>query len=229
MRTYTRSRDEGLGAHYRPAMVFDIETAPIQGARDYIDAPPAPANYKDPDKIAAYIEERHQELVDKAALDPDLTRIVCVAFMTDDDRSPSSCIAKDEDGERELLRAFWRTVGTGPDMATLIGFGILTYDLRVLVRRSLYLGISPSSVLIEKYKHPGVVDLMDELSFHGAERYHSLNFYIRRFGLGPFDDDITGASVGTCIAVGDWETVEKHCRLDVRKELALAKRIGVLQ
>lgn len=216
-------------ANYRPPLVFDIETAPILAAREYIDEPAAPANYKDPDKIAAYIEEKHRELVDKAALDPDLTRIVCLAHVQDDDRAPASMIAKDDDGERELLRAFWNVIGAGSDMATLVGFGILTYDLRVLIRRSLYLGVTPASILIEKYKHPGVVDLMDELSFHGAERYHSLNFYIRRFGLGPFEDDITGAAVGTCIAVGDWDSVERHCRIDVLKELALAKRIGVIQ
>lgn len=216
-------------ANYRPPVIFDVECGPILGARDYIEAPAAPGNYKDVDKIAAYIEEKHRELVDRAALDPDLTRIVCIAWMIDSDRAPTSIIAKDEDEERALLKAFWDVVGNGPDMATLVGFGILTYDMRVLMRRSLYLNVKPANVLIERYKHPGVIDLMDELSFHGAERFHSLRFYCQRFGLGPFDDDITGAGVGTCIAVGDWDSVERHCRIDVLKELALAKRIGVLQ
>jgi hypothetical protein len=34
--------------------------------------------------------------------------------------------------------------------------------------------------------------------------------------------------VSSCIAVGDWTTVEAHCQLDVRKIRALAERIGVL-
>lgn len=217
-------------ANYRPPMVFDIETAPIAGAREFVEAPTAPANYKDPDKIAAYIEEKHGELVQRAALDPDLARIVCVSWWTDasDDPEPRWIIAKNEDGEADMLRTFWGAVGNGPDQATLIGFGILTFDLRVLLRRSLYLGVAPPSILIDKYRHPGVIDLMDELSFHGAERFHSLSFYVKRFGLGPFDDDMTGASVGLCVSLGDFDSVAKHCRLDVAKETALARRIGVL-
>lgn len=218
----------GFG-NYRPPLVFDIETAPILGAREYIEEPAAPANYKDPEKIAAYIEEKHGELVNRAALDPDLARVVCLAAQSSDDAEPICFAAKDEDDERALLNAFWARVGTGPDQATLIGFGILTFDLRVLLRRSLYLNaVRPATIAIDKYRHPGVVDLMDELSFHGAEKYHSLAFYVKRFGLGPFDDDISGASVGACIAVGDWASVTKHCCIDVQKETALAKRIGAI-
>lgn len=217
----------GLNAQYAPPFVFDIETAAIRGAREYLETPTAPANYKDADKIAAYIEEKQAEQVNKAALDPDLTRIVCLGLQRDEDAAPVTMIAKDEDGERELLRAFWDHVGT--PAATLIGFGILTYDVRVLLRRSLYLGVKPAHLAIDKYRHPGIVDLMDELSFHGAEKYHSLNFYIRRFGLGPFEDDITGDGIGLSVAVGDWDTVARHCRIDVQKETALAKRIGVLE
>lgn len=214
-------------------MVFDIETAPIAGAREFIEAPTAPANYKDPDKIAAYVEEKYEETVQRAALDPDLARIVCISWWTDASDDPGApgplyLIAKDEAAETNILRTFWGAVGNGPDQATLIGFGILSFDLRVLLRRSLYLGVAPSAVQVDKYRHPGVIDLMDELSFHGAEKYRSLSFYVKRFGLGPFEDDITGASVGLRIAVGDWDSVARHCRIDVAKETALAKRIGVL-
>jgi len=48
----------GLGATYRAPVVFDIETTSIDDARDYIEMPAAPANYRDPEKIQVYIDEK---------------------------------------------------------------------------------------------------------------------------------------------------------------------------
>lgn len=214
--------------NYRMPLIFDIEAAPILNASDYVEAPSAPANYKDRDKIDVYIAEKHADLIARAALDPDLARVVAIGLQVDGMAAPLVLVAKDEDSERRALEIFWNRVGHGPDQATLIGFAILQYDLRVLLRRSLYLEIKPARVLIDKFRHPGVIDLMDILSFSGAEKFHSLNFYIRRFGLGPFDDDITGSGIGLAIATGQWDVVERHCAIDVAKTVALAKRIGVL-
>jgi hypothetical protein len=136
-------------------------------------------------------------------------------------------VAKDEDEERQLLTAFWAAVGDGPDQAPLVGFGILGYDLRVLLRRSLYLDVRTPPVMTDKYRHPGVIDLLDELSFHGQEKFHSLEFYVRRFHLGPFEDDIKGSAVPALVAVGAWADVQRHCEMDLAKTIALAKRIGI--
>jgi hypothetical protein len=37
-----------------PLLFFDIETAPVFGAEDWLEVPDAPANYKDAEKIAAF-------------------------------------------------------------------------------------------------------------------------------------------------------------------------------
>ena len=217
-----------IDPNYRMPLVFDIETAPILNASEYIDPPPPPANYKDPEKIEAYVAEKHADLIARAALDPDLARVVAVGMQVDGMAGPLVMIAKDEAGERDVLEQFWRRVGDGPDQAILIGFAILQYDLRVLLRRSLYLNVKAARVLIDKFRHPGVVDLMDILSFSGAEKFHSLNFYVKRFGLGPFDADITGSAIGLAVATGQWDVIEAHCKIDVAKTVALAKRMGVL-
>jgi hypothetical protein len=223
----TMPSSSGFGATYRPPLVFDIETCGIDDARQYIDVPNAPANYKDPEKIQVYIDEKFEELILRAALDPDLARIVCLCWQSGTDLM--SIVAKDEEDERLLLSSFWDAVGSGPDQAALIGFGILGYDLRVLLRRSLYLDVKTPPVLIDKYRHPGVIDLMDELSFHGAEKFHTLDFYVRRFHLGPFEEDIKGSAVPALVAIGAWPEVMKHCETDVRKIVALARRIGVVR
>jgi hypothetical protein len=226
-RSETTMSSSGFGSTYRPPIVFDIETCGIDDARQYIDLPAAPANYKDPEKIQVYIDEKFQELILRAALDPDLARIVCLGLQTTDRQIV--LVAKDEEDERTLLTDFWRLVGDGPDQAPLVGFGILGYDLRVLLRRSLYLDVRTPAVLIDKYRHPGVIDLMDELSFHGAEKFHTLDFYVRRFHLGPFDEDIKGSAVPALVAIGAWPEVMKHCETDVQKIVALARRVGVVR
>ena len=111
-------------------------------------------------------------------------------------------------------------------LATLVGFGILNYDLPVLIRRSQYLRIKVPPIQMGRYKHDGVIDLMDELSFSGLKPYHSLNFYCRRFELGPFEDEMTGKGVGLAVTLSDWVSVERHCRCDVEKTTALARRLG---
>jgi hypothetical protein len=217
----------GIGATYRAPVLFDIETCGIPSAGEYIETPAAPANYKDREKIQLYVEEKTQELILRAALDPDLARVVCLSLQSGTELV--SLVAKTEDEERELVKTFFALVGDGPEQAQLIGFGILSYDLRVLLRRALYLGVKAPPIQIDKYRHAGVIDLMDELSFHGAEKFHSLDFYVKRFGLGPFPEDIKGRAVPALVAVGAWTEVQQHCETDVAKIVALAKRIGVLR
>jgi len=212
---------------YRAPLVFDIETTSIKDAEEYVEPVQPPANYKDELKIAQWVAEKRAERIRKAALDPDLARCVCISLDSAAGKVTGS--AHDEHAERGLLETFWANVGSGPEQAILIGFGILTYDLRVLLRRSLYLEVKAPPIQMDRYRHPGVIDLMELLSYQGGETYHSLNFYVRRFGLGPFEPDITGESVSSCIAVGDWKTVEEHCAMDVAKCRALAERIGVLE
>jgi hypothetical protein len=216
----------GVGATYRAPLVFDIETTSIGDADAYIEPPNAPANYKDPEKIRVYLDEKFQELIRNAALDPDLARVVCIGIS---DGGITTKGARDVEEEREMLQWFWDRVGHGPDQAQLIGFGILGYDLRVLLRRSLYLDVKAPPIAIDKYRHPGVIDLMDELSFHGGEKFHSLDFYVRRFCLGPFPDDIKGSTVPALVAVGAWQEIHEHCEIDVQKTVALARRMGVVR
>ena len=209
-------------------IVFDLETAPIADAADYLEPVAAPANYKDPEKIAAYIAEAQQKALDKAALDLDLCRIVAIGF---DDSTATSRLdptvytaALGEPEERAMLRQFWQVVGDRP----LLGFNCLAFDLPVLLRRSLYLGVETRPFVMSKYKHPGIIDLMQHLSFDGLLPYRSLSFYVKRFGLDVPADDTTGADIGALVAAGDWDAVAHHCRIDVLKTRVLAARVGLL-
>ena len=100
-------------------------------------------------------------------------------------------------------------------------------NLPVLLRRSLYLGVSAPSFSLNKYRPGSIVDLMQLLAYQGTLTYRSLGFYCTRFGV-EVPDAVTGADIGALVAAGKWSQVHDHVRADVAKTTALARRIGVL-
>lgn len=205
--------------------IVDIEAASIDGAADFLEPVSAPANYKDPAKIADYIAEAQQAALSKCALDPDLARIVAVGIADPLDGGVQVITARTEAEERALLTLTWQALA---GQTTIVGYNILGYDLPVLLRRSLYLGVQAPAIQIDKYRHPSVIDLMQLLSFNGAIKFRGLKFYAKRFGL-PCEDTVSGADIPALVAAGDFAKVESHVTSDVRLTLALAARLGVVK
>lgn len=210
------------------AIVFDCEAVAIDDAGRYLEPVSAPANYKDAEKIAAYCEQAQRDALAKAALDIDLGRIVALGSMQHGN-DPIVALARDEQDEADILRAFWARVvaPNAYNRPTLIGFNCLGYDLPLMLRRSLYLGVAAPRFQMGKYRHDGIEDLMLSLSFDGAVKYRGLSFYCRRFGL-DVPDETSGAQIAELHAAGDWDGIANHCRADVLKTAALAVRVGVL-
>ena len=200
-------------------LIFDLETAPLEDAAEYLEPASAPANYKDPEKIAAYIADKDRDALAKAALDPDLCRIVAIAVTGHQVRL---CTTPDE--EADALSWFWEMARR----SRLIGFNCLDFDCPVLLRRSLYLHVTPTITVsdLNKYRMGKVVDLMQVLSFGGKLKYRSLAFYCRRLGI-TVQDEIHGADIGALVEAGDWDGVESHVRADVEKTSLLARRMGI--
>ncbi len=220
-----------MAAKLYDALVFDCETYAIDGAAGYLETPTAPANYKDPDAIKRYVEQATRDAVNKAALDIDLARIVALGVMGDSDEQPQILTARDEQDETAILTWFWSLLTTDRHGArpTLIGFNCIGYDLPLMLRRSLYLGVKAPRLPINKYRHDGIEDLMLTLSFDGALKFRGLSFYCKRFGLDVPCDETSGADIASLIAANDWQGVIDHCRADVLKTAALARRVGVLK
>lgn len=214
-------------------LTLDVEAVAIDDVDTYLEPVSAPSNYKDDSKIAAYVAEKRAELVSKAALDIDLARIVAIGYEWHGDPAPfhEVMLCKDETQERTNLGKFWDTFWpesvTRNDWSIAVTFNGMGYDLPLLLRRSLYLGVRSPKLQLDRFKHPEVIDLMQLLSLDGRLRMHGLQFYANRFGI-PVDDDIVGAEVGAAVAADDWASVEKHCAADVQTTTALAKRMGVL-
>lgn len=222
-------------------LVFDLETAAHPEARDYIDPPDlskitAPANYKDPEKIAAYIAqakvdavaEYDRDVAEGSALDWNVGRIVALGWWTERVGIEVHPL-RDELDEAQALQAFWSLA----KHRTLVGFNILGFDCRYLIQRSRLLGIGYPVLDLGKYGRGGIRDLYMELTFNegkydkGCMR-RSLRAFAKRFGV-PVNDSTNGADIPALVAAGEWEAVANHCAADVDLTVALAKKLGVIQ
>lgn len=201
------------------SVILDIETHPLDDAAEFIEEPSAPANYKDPDKIAAYIAEKRAESLARCALDIDLCRVVAVGWA--DETGEYVEVAPTEADERVLLATIYLAI---KGARCVIGFNHLGFDLPVLIRRGQYLGLTVPEINMDRYRTPHV-DLLEKLSFNGKIKYRGLAFYCKRFGI-DVPDPIAGKDVGALVREGKWEDVAAHCRADVLKTKALAHRLG---
>lgn len=220
------NENAGAAISEQPWMAFDLETCPMPGCAEYLTDPiEAPSNYKDPLKIAAYVEDKRKAQIDDAGLDCDLCEIVAIAGEFHDSgwaQTRAHC------SEADMIRGFWRfAANTMSAGGQLVGFNCLYFDLPVLLRRSLYLGIATPKLSIDKYRHDGIVDLADLLTFGGKTKWRSLAFYAKRFGI-PHDESVKGEDIAGLVAAGAWDQVEQHCVSDVATTANLARRVGVV-
>jgi predicted PolB exonuclease-like 3'-5' exonuclease len=122
-----------------------------------------------------------------------------------------------------MLQSVWQDINQQPT----IGYNTLGFDLPVLLRRSLYLGVPHPHVSLDKYR-TNHIDLQMRLSYNGAIKFRPLSFYCKRFGI-ESDDETSGKDIGAFVAAGEWDKVAAHCRADVLKTTALAERMGLLK
>src|SRR5262245_2013717 len=210
--------DEGIDG----CILFDIETVPLNEAAMYLEPVEAPSNYKDPLKIEEYVRGKEREQLERAALDLDLCRIVAIGSLLPDQDEPEVQLAIDEQDEAEMLRQFFLLA----DAQHFVGFNILDFDLPILLRRALYLGVQAPYIALDRYRHPRVLDLLQVLSYNGKLKYRSQAFYCKRFRLDVEDYCYDGKDVPQLVARGQIAELKHHVTCDVRQLSALAKRLG---
>lgn len=207
--------------------ITDLETLGLPEAAAWVDPISAPANYKDPEKIAAYIAEAEAERLERFALDADCNRIVALGWHDVGFGEPIVRLCRTEGEEKIGLAEYWDSYGT--QYTRVVGFNSARFDLVVLIMRSIYLNVwHPEMVIAPTWKSPHI-DLWERLSLGGARKdVKSLRFYAKRFGI-PIYDDIAGKDVAAMVKAGEWEKVRNHCLFDLDLTRAIAERIGVLE
>lgn len=210
------------------AIILDLETVAINGARALLEPVSAPANYKDPDKIAAYIADAQKAQIDKAALYPWTARVVALGWI-DDTGADTVVLCADEYAEAAALTRLASAVWRDDDrfVRPIVGFNHRVFDLPVILARSLLLGVRFPALNLDRYRTPHT-DLLEKLTWYGAIPSRSLKWYARRFGI-PVDDAVSGADIAALVAAGDWPAIEAHNRSDLRLTQALAERLGVVR
>jgi hypothetical protein len=213
-------------------LILDVESHAITDAATYLTEPvDAPSNYKDPEKIKAYIEEAKKAQIAKAALDVDLARLVAFGYREATDAGVNQTfLLKDETQEMTFLGQFFSEFfpsGNTVDWPVLVTFNGMGFDLPLILRRAMYLGVKAPKIQIDRFKHPNVLDLMTILNLDGRLKTRGLQFYCNRLKI-QVDDESTGADIAALIAKDDWHAVECHCSSDLSATYALAKRMGVL-
>lgn len=204
-----------------PWAVLDVATTAIDGAADYLEPASAPSTYKDPVKIAEYVQAKTAERAGKAALDLDLARISMIGLYLDCG-FVSRQVATEID-EAEALRWLFRLV----DDCTIVTFNGLRYDLPLILRRCLYLGVTAPDWPLDRYRTPHV-DLWQRLSLNGQVDAKSLGFYARRLGWTDLVKPLSGAEEAAAPAAGRWDELRASVEHDVRACHRLAQRMGVI-
>ena len=207
-------------------LILDLEAVAIDGAEHFVEASAAPANYKDPAKIADWQAENRVKRIERAALDVDLARIVVLGVQSGTDVEQWAC--ETDAAEKAALEAF-AAEHNGRQLVTFNGYA---YDLALLGRRYLYHGLPVPMGLwpIDRYR-TNHIDLYEWLNGRGLSSAHSLSWYARRLGWVYLPDDPLpngGADVSKALTDGRMEDILTHNSIDLMRTKLLAKWAGVI-
>ena len=212
-------------------LVFDIETLafPLESfeerQRDYLFR-------------SAKTEEERADALQKLSLSPFTARIIAVGMLNPDShqgrvlyQGPGDQPSFVDDGmvelvplsEEEILEEFWKTISRYGQFITFNG---RTFDCPFLMLRSAILGVKPTRNLMPyRYSAQEHCDLIEQLSFYGAFRRFSLDFYCTSFGIkSPKAEGITGSDMGALFAAGRYREIAEYCLGDVRATAELFGR-----
>jgi len=199
------------------AVAIDIETIPrelpstVMEIRESSLKPPE--RYKDPQKIEEWLANQKEHLRDKDALDPDYCQIVAIAMF-----GMATCDVLYGESETEILTKFWRRLTT-PNVVTFNGYN---FDIPVILRRSLYLGIPTKPIDNRRYLS---LDLMQILNGWQINRpYKSLKLYCALFDI-EYDPPADSDQIETLYKAGEYDIIASKCMEDAKATWQLFWRI----
>lgn len=220
---------------------LDIETIPAQDDTTKTDIAAeidalkarvaAPANYKDPVKIAEYvnakcteIDAQADEAWRKTSLDGTRGHIVCISWAIDDGLVRSvwwnpvgnpGCVLSPGEwaDETEMLQAFFCEI-YGKSLFW-VGHNIIGFDMRFIYQRAVILGVKPSIPIPHDTRgncHT-VYDTM--IGWAGWGNRIKLDSLCKALGLGGKTEGIDGSLVWQYVSEGKITDVVKYCENDV--------------
>ncbi len=116
--------------------------------------------------------------------------------------------------EKEILEKFWELVRKYDQVVTFNG---RSFDGPFLALRSAKHGIHPvKNFAGYRYEFRLHCDLLEQLTFYGATRRYSLDFYAKFFGIkSSKDEGIDGGMVGELYQSGKYLEIARYCARDL--------------
>lgn len=212
-------------------MVFDIETLAYPFAsfgteqQEYLTR-------------AAKSEEERADIIQKLALTPLTAQVLAIGMLNPDTnqgkvyyQGPGDIEASADGGlvmlvpcsEQEILDQFWKSVQHYRQIITFNGRG---FDCPFIMLRSALLGVKPTRNLMgSRYAVNEHCDLLEQLSFYGATRKFSLDFYCTSFGItSPKAEGISGRDVARLYEERRFRDIAEYCMRDVKATAELFRR-----
>lgn len=205
-----------------PYIYFDIETIPTQDPLAHERLAKnikAPANYKDPDKIAAYIEEAAKDVVAKTSFDG-FEGHVCAIAMSNDGGEWRRCITGLH-GEKAMIEEFFGLFDEYHS-ETLVGHNIAGFDIPFLTRRSLVLGCRLPRNWPRDVK-PWSDKINDTMTMLGGRDFIGLDSMCHALSI-PGKDGFDGSQVAGAWLAGEYNRIAEYCLDDVLRTKAVHER-----
>ena len=186
----------------------------------------------------AETDAEREEAIQKLSLYPTTAQVIAIGMLNPDSNrskvlfqsdSPGETLSEDEQvqfvscPESEILAHFWNDITKYDQFITFNGRG---FDCPFLMLRSTILGVKPSRNLMPyRYESSPHCDLLDQLTFYGATRKFSLDFYCKSFGIeSPKSHGITGLDLGRLFEEKRFKEIAEYCLGDVRATAELFRR-----
>jgi predicted PolB exonuclease-like 3'-5' exonuclease len=125
--------------------------------------------------------------------------------------------------EKEILEKFWEHIKNYNQFITFNGRG---FDCPYIMLRSAVLKVKPTKNLMPpRYSDQLHIDLLEQLTFYGAFRKFTLDFYCKSFGLkNKKIEGVSGAMVQNYFNEGKYLEIAKYCSADVKATAELYDR-----
>jgi len=215
---------------------FDIETVPADLPEDLIPKfDPSTVklgNIKDEDKIKQKLAIARAmftaDLTKRMSLHPDLCQVVCFVGYRYDTITRHRVSFTAVSGGAKSVRKGWEFIHAAyTQYVPLASYNGIGFDLPVLLHRAMLLNIPvPPGMYADITKRYSVryhYDLMQVLSGWDRTRWESLDFYLRRFGIGVKEGN--GKGVYKLWKEGKFEQIEEYCKKDVELTCGLFSRV----
>lgn len=225
------------------SLYLDVETAAIEKDLETLELTnPRLAElwgrrskyYRDAYKEYEFAKD-HAIFRDKASLEPEFSRIVCVSFGTFDNNSPEGMklVSFYGDDEVDILTKVNKVLNNAAAKGwQLCGHNIKGFDIPCIGKRMLYNGISPTMNLRVYGKKPweiSYLDTSDIFSFGSWQQQKSLSLDLLTCSMGIKSpkSHMDGSKVSDYYYAGAIKEIAEYCEEDVKAVMKVMKAISL--